>query len=192
MASKIKKITEEQILQMVQLRFYGKTNSEIAEIMKIHEGTVSRKINEFTKFMQNANVDKSSVVKPKQRKTENSKLVQQPQQESQSAICVPSANPFHMLDDFNEIGKYVSQGGAVLGAGLDSVYEGFTNKNLPYEERMKRAMKGFAVVGGSVLSIMETFDQLSQKYSPKTDEIEYVNEEEYSEVESEAETVDNY
>jgi hypothetical protein len=84
----------------------------------------------------------------------------------QTALALPSKNPFYELKTFEEMAGITNAGGAIFGSAAHAVSEGFTNEELPYEERMTKVMKGAAVIGGGLLSLYATFKQLSEEGQP--------------------------
>lgn len=185
-----KKITDQDVMNMDRLSSLGYKHKEIAEMLGIHPGTVSKKLSQLRKqrraiegFLDhsisgastNAMQSPGSPGNPgNPGNTDNpgnagitgntgrAIAVANRNDNSAMAVSVPTNNPFHVLNDFNEIANVVSAGGSVVGSGVSLLYDGFANESLPYEERMQRAMKGGMVVAGSILSAFATFQSLSQ------------------------------
>lgn len=182
-----KKITDQDVMNMDRLSSLGYKHKEIAEMLGIHPGTVSKKLSQLRKqrraiegFLDHSisgastNAMQSPGNPGNPGNTGNSGnvgntgntggaiAVANRNDNSAMAVSVPTNNPFHVLNDFNEIANIVSAGGSVVGSGVSLLYDGFANESLPYEERMQRAMKGGMVVAGSILSAFATFQSLSQ------------------------------
>jgi hypothetical protein len=182
-----KKITDQDAINMERLRSLGYKNTEIATMMGIHPNTVSKKINqvrrakrateEYLSHSATDDIDQdvpivdSPPIPPSHSQPhcgnpgamKETQSVAIPSQRGQhTTLSVLSNNPFDALSDFNEIANYVSAGGSVVGSGVSLLYDGFANEELPYEERMQRAMKGGMVVAGSILSAFATFQSLSE------------------------------
>jgi len=182
-----KKITDQDVLNMDRLSSLGYKHKEIAEMLGIHPGTVSKKLSQLrkqrrateglldhsisgasTNAMQSPGNPGNTGNTGNPGNTGNTGntgraiAVANRNDNSAMAVSVPTNNPFHVLNDFNEIASVVSAGGSVVGSGVSLLYDGFANESLPYEERMQRAMKGGMVVAGSILSAFATFQSLSQ------------------------------
>lgn len=173
-----KKITDQDVMNMDRLSSLGYKHKEIAEMLGIHPGTVSKKLAQLRKQRRateglldhsisgaSTNAMQSPGNPGNTGNTGNTGraiAVANRNDNSAMAVSVPTNNPFHVLNDFNEIASVVSAGGSVVGSGVSLLYDGFANESLPYEERMQRAMKGGMVVAGSILSAFATFQSLSQ------------------------------
>jgi hypothetical protein len=179
-----KKITDQDVMNMDRLSSLGYKHKEIAEMLGIHPGTVSKKLTQLrkqrrateglldhsisgasTNAMQSPGNPGNTGIPGNVGITGNTGrviAVANRSDNSAMAVSVPTNNPFHVLNDFNEIASVVSAGGSVVGSGVSLLYDGFANESLPYEERMQRAMKGGMVVAGSILSAFATFQSLSQ------------------------------
>ena len=80
---------------------------------------------------------------------------------SEYQLALPTSDPFSALQSFQQLGQISSAGGAVFGAGMASLHQGFTRDDLPFEKRMDMAMKGGSVVVGGILSLLVTLQNLS-------------------------------
>lgn len=179
-----KKITDQDVMNMDRLSSLGYKHKEIAEMLGIHPGTVSKKLSQLRKQRRAieglldhsiSGASTNAMQSPgnpgntgnpgnvgNTGNTGGAIAVANRNDNSAMAVSVPTNNPFHVLNDFNEIANVVSAGGSVVGSGVSLLYDGFANESLPYEERMQRAMKGGMVVAGSILSAFATFQSLSQ------------------------------
>ena len=140
---------DDQDIEIYKMKMSGKKNKDIAQELGLHPSTVSVKIKKMRQAL--AEVD---------RKVEKGEITLREAKE-ETHLAIPQKNPFEGLQTFNELAGISSAGGAVFGAAAAEVIDAFNCEELPYEERMVKAMRGASALGGGILSLYLTVKQLS-------------------------------
>jgi hypothetical protein len=155
MARRTKDEVDHEAIEIYKMKIAGKKNKEIAESLGIHPSTVSTKISKMRRAL--ADVDE------RLKKGE----LMLPVKEQTTALALPTKNPFDQLQTFNQMAGITTAGGAVFGAGVASIVQGFQDEKMPYEQRLMNVMKGGSVVMGGILSLYLTVKQLTEEANKK-------------------------
>lgn len=151
---------KERDLEMFQRRMKGETYKEIAKSYGLKNAvSVSRRVKKVQSLLK----DMGRGIKTGDIVLRNAG-VQTGLAKSQiraGSVSLPTNNPFLQLETFEELAGMSSAGGAVIGAGAATLFQGFTREDLPYEQRTVLAMKGGSVLASSLLSLFLTFKKFS-------------------------------
>ena len=144
---------DKEIFETLRLESLGLSNKEIAEVMKVSESTVSRRLSEGRAIVQGIiqkDADREGNVPANPEK--------------QTFSLVPPANAFYAIDSFQEISRIGASGGAITGLTLANLREGFFNESLSDEERLVKASKGASALADALLGAMITYNKLTEDY----------------------------
>lgn len=163
MPRRTKKEADALSIKIFEMKMVGKKNKEIAEELHLHPSTVSTKLKEMREKMQDID-----------ERYKKGELVLKKQGPETTALALPMKNAFDQLKNFEEMAGISHAGGMIFGSAAAAINDGFTNEEIPYEERMMKVMKGAAAIGGGLLSLYATFKQL-QPEEPQQRTIRIVN-----------------
>lgn len=156
------KNVKERDIEMFTLRMKkGMSYKDIAAKFGLKNGvSVSRRVKKIQKLLQSIDKGiKSGEIVLRSAGT-GSQLAKSNSQGSN--LMLPEQNPFNALNTFQDLAGISSAGGAVIGAGAATLFQGFARDDLPYGERQMMVMKGGSVLASSLLALYLTFNKFNQ------------------------------
>ena len=167
--SRASKVTQLEAFMMYMDSLSGMSNGDIARKYGRHETTVSDKVNEIEQqILKRQREMATGKVNVKEINEAFIASIANRNFPVARGVSLPaSVNPFEAITDFNEVIKYGHGTGQFVGHAVKAAVSGLTDRDVPYEQRMKTGPLGAGALWSFVIAAAEVWHQASQQPQPK-------------------------
>ncbi len=162
MATSGRKVTNEDALEMLRLYRHAPadermTQREIAEMYGVHPQTVSRAIKRAEGLYEEfeRGVEVGAIRRPQDSEA--------PQTSDSGDKSLMLPHQFvEVLSDMNQMQSACQATGTFLATAAHSVYEGFSNEEIPHDQRFRMVVTGSSAAVGTLFEIYDGIRQIQR------------------------------